>query len=132
MKYIITLKYETKIPVEIEAPDATIALSKLTKNLQVDEIYPKTEDEAPYAEAKYSEIGLNSEPFIPDSLRNKLLLLLADLFLSTKASKPHMILESHKYINEDELLESFKVDNNKLKELDNLIKHIKIYYAKSL
>jgi len=119
MKYIIKLKYgNNKIPVEIEAPDAPTAISKLS-DLKVDEIYPKTEDKDPYLEAKYSEIGLNSEPFIPDSLRNKLLLLLADLFLSTKASKPHMILESHKYIN-------------KLRELDNLIKHIKIYYAKSL
>jgi len=127
MKYRIKVKtHKGDLYIHLDAADANDALEKfklLSKEYSVDEIYPKeTQKEELHSSDKMLDynyrIGLDSEPYIPDSLRNKILILLVALYLSNKSLSPQIILESQEYLE-------------KLEELEKAWRHIK-HYVKSI
>lgn len=115
MNYTIKVRIgETMLSIPIEAFNSEDALRKIKSSFRIEEIYPK--DDVIGTE---STIGLDAEPYIPDSIRNELLLLITDLFISDKT-----IYERRKAMSRKGYLQ-------KLDKLEKLFKHIKTYFNKS-
>lgn len=87
MNYIIKVKtHRDEIEVRLKAIDADDAVGRfklLTKEFIIKEIYPESETGTKLQDSfspdftKLNKVGLEAEPYIPDSVRNKLLLAIA-------------------------------------------------------